>query len=262
MKRVGFALLLILLLTAQTTPAEPELRLLTHNLHSETRFLDPMVAVIRDADADVVALQECTLAAYERFEAEFAEEYPYRYASVAGQRFSSLALLSRYEILEEETLPVEQMRLLRVVLDVAGRPVTVFNAHPANPGLAQYDSEPRHEDLLFLLEQTALESNPVIVMGDFNTQEFSEDYDLVAAQFIDSFRELHPEDLGATFPDYSQPQALVNAWLPRWTPPILRIDYVWHDASFAAQEVYVWPESSGSDHRALFARLRLIDTTQ
>lgn len=241
----------------QPDSAADDLRLLTFNLHAEQTILDPMVAVLDAADADVVALQEVSQVAYDRFEAEFADRYPYRVAGLSGGRWANLAIFSRHQIVTHTVWPVSEMRLIRAVLDVSGAPITVFNAHPTSPGSTNYDFDPRSRQIAFLLEQTRLETNPVILMGDFNTEEWSDDYAALTAEYTDTFRTLHPNRLGATYPDYSQPQAQVYARLPRWTPPVLRIDYIFHDATFETVEARVWPDSGGSDHRPLLAVVRL-----
>jgi vancomycin resistance protein VanJ len=249
---LAFLLLLVLGYIGQAQDA-PELRLLAYNLHNERELLDPMVAVIREADADVVGLAETTIEAFARFEQEFAGDYPYRTANPR----TDVAMLSKYEIVEQQFYPPEKIHLLRTVLDVDGLRVTVFVVHPTSPGNTNYDFDPRGEEIAFLMEQVALETQPVILLGDFNTEEWSQDYDAIAATLIDSYRDLYPDTAGPTYPDYSTPQSRVHARLPRWTPLILRIDYVFHDPAFTTLEAQVWPNSGGSDHRPLFVRLGL-----
>jgi endonuclease/exonuclease/phosphatase family metal-dependent hydrolase len=120
-----------------------------------------------------------------------------------------------------------------------------------------YDSAERSRQIEFLLAQAAEETNPVIMLGDFNTEEWSDDYAALTVDYVDAFRSLHPDALGPTFPDYSTAQSRTNMHFPRWTPPILRIDYVFHDPAITPLEARVWPTSGGSDHRPLFVRLGL-----
>ncbi|MCI0351003.1 MAG: hypothetical protein L0Z53_16375, partial [Acidobacteriales bacterium] len=61
---------------AAAAPDAPRLRVLTYNLHGETSTFEPMIDIIRAADADIVALQELTTPAEQRFAAEFADQYP------------------------------------------------------------------------------------------------------------------------------------------------------------------------------------------
>lgn len=143
------------------------------------------------------------------------------------------------------------------MLDVNGRPVTVFGVHPVSPGNTNYDFAPRSKQIAFLLEQTSQETNPVILMGDFNTEDWSDDYQSLTAKFTDAYKEVNPDSLGATYPDDRLPQARINARLPGWTPPMLRIDYIFHDAAFDTVEAEVWPGPTGSDHRPLLAVLRM-----
>lgn len=253
------ALLVLLVLPLGAQSQEPlELSLLTYNMHSETSILDPMIAIIREAEADIVNLVEVRPETYAHFQAEFSADYAYIVGPPPDQPWRPLMLMSRYEVLEYHYYPTDNMRLLRAVIEVGSQQITVFSAYPDNPtGNGTYDSNVRNHQITYLLEQVAQETGPVIMLGDFNTEEWSDDYEALTVDYIDAFRSLHPEALGATFPDYSTPQSRVNIHLPRWTPLILRIDYVFHDPTITALDARVWPDSGGSDHRPLFVRVSL-----
>ncbi|MCB9457455.1 MAG: endonuclease/exonuclease/phosphatase family protein [Anaerolineaceae bacterium] len=235
--------------------APQDIALLTHNLHAETQVLQPFVEIIRESGADIVALQEVSPEAEALFAAELGDTYPHRAAALAGGRYNGQIILSRYPILEE-TAWYPERRLLRAVIDVNGVPVTVYNAHPASPGNTQMNTAERSADITFLLEQAAAETNPTLLMGDFNSEPWSEDYNRVAAAFGDAFAAVG-EGAGLTYPDYSQPQARVNARLPAFTPLVIRLDYIFYDESFAALAAQVGESSGGSDHRPVGATLRL-----
>lgn len=55
-----------------------QFHILTYNLKSQTENLNSSIAIIRDSDADVVALQELSEEASAIFAETFAENYPYQ----------------------------------------------------------------------------------------------------------------------------------------------------------------------------------------
>jgi endonuclease/exonuclease/phosphatase family metal-dependent hydrolase len=236
---------------------------LTYNLHAEATHLDPLIAVIREAGADVVALQELSPAAAQAFEAQLAELYPHR-ALHPGRDNPILGqgVLSRYPIRDDIYWRMN-LAHQRVTLDVEGAPVALYNAHPPPPltrrpeGLS-YAPDRRSADIAEVLRRAAEETLPTILAGDFNMTDRTGDYAAVAARYADTFREAG-WGLGLTLPDYSQPQAYANQiplpWLP--VPRLVRIDYVFHDQRFAAVASRVWPASGGSDHRPVLAHLFL-----
>ena len=253
-KRAVLALMLLLFVGSVQAQEPESLRLLTYNLHSETRVLDPMIEVIRAADADVVGMVEVMPQTWARFEQEFSEIYPYH----VGEARSGLLLLSKYAIVDQQDYTPDGTRLLKAVIQIADRPFTVFEVYPYNPLSDEgYDAADRSALINFVLEEAAQASSPVVMMGDFNMEEWSDDYDLLAADYVDSYRDLWPEKAGLTFPDYSTPQAKVNLHFPSWSPLLLRLDYVFHDPAFTTREAEVWPTSGGSDHRPLFVTLDL-----
>jgi vancomycin resistance protein VanJ len=254
MHRLKLWLLLLVLLVGGTAHARQdapqELRLLTYNLHAEEEILDPMVKVIQDADADIVALQEVSPEAAERFAADLGERYPYRAENLEHGRYNGQLILSAYPILDQTTWDFPR-RLLRAELDVDGTTVVVYNVHPSTPA---QDMDARSADIAFAVEQATNETAPTLLMGDFNLEEWSDDYDVITAEFTDAWAEVGEGD-GLTYPDYSQPQAQVNARLPTSFKILIRLDYIFHSAAFEAVEAQVWPESGGSDHRPVYAVL-------
>lgn len=64
--------------TVTAAPDAPTIRLFTYNIHAERFLFEPMAAVIRQSDADVVVLQEMTHEAAAYFDAALADLYPYR----------------------------------------------------------------------------------------------------------------------------------------------------------------------------------------
>jgi endonuclease/exonuclease/phosphatase (EEP) superfamily protein YafD len=241
---------------ATPAPGIPQLTLLTYNLASQAQNLEGAIAIIRDANADLVNLQELSQGAAARFSAEFADEYPYQSLHpqaddpIPGQGF-----LSRYPITADDYWRIH-LGHQRVQLDVDGTAITVYNPHPIQPlvynGFAQ-----RAEEITEVLARAENESGPLIIAGDFNMTDQSEDYGRIAARYTDSYREAG-WGLGLTFPADAPGAQAIPGQITGVPWPLLRIDYIFHNAAFQALETHVWPVSGGSDHRPLFARLALI----
>lgn len=245
--------------TVTVPPDARRLTLLTYNLQAEEDLLDPMVAVIRESGADVIALQEMSGKAAARFEAQVADLYPYRALHPVSSPYHGRGVLSRYPLLKDyawpETYPIP-VRLQRVEIDVAGTVVILYNFH-APPSLPIFqgpvDVRPRAKQIADLLALAALDSGPIVLLGDFNTTDMDENYRRITADFADTFREVG-WGMGFTNPDWQHDNPRRGA---SFMPMYQRIDYVFHNQFFTPIEARVWPSSGGSDHRPLYAVLAL-----
>jgi len=240
-------------------PAGQDVTVMTYNLHVERVILDPMLAVIRATDADILALQELSIEAGAAIEADLAARYPYRAIHTLEWAYHGRGLLSKYPILEDRAWPDVQpitMRLQRSVLDVDGQRVVVYNFHsaPQIPIFGQPpDIGPRNQQHAELLTMMQSEMDPVLMLCDCNITDQNIAYRDLTADFDDAFRQAG-QGLGFTNPDTLYPQAQEGLWLSLYQ----RIDFIFYSRfSFTALETQVWPDSGGSDHRPVWARLRL-----
>lgn len=223
------------------------LTLLSYNLKKDNRTPEAAISIIREADADIVALQELNPIFAEVFDSQLSEIYPYR-AFHPHEGYAGQGVLSRYPINEESYWRI-RLGHQRAVINLGSSAITLYNTHPAHPFVREkgfFDSSARTDEINDLLGRVAQESNPVLIAGDFNMTDLTGDYGLVVAHYSDSYREIGM-GLGFTFPDLGQPFLLA------------RLDYVFHSLDFQATEARVWPTSGGSDHRPIFVRLALGD---
>jgi endonuclease/exonuclease/phosphatase family metal-dependent hydrolase len=230
------------------------LQLYTHNLHAEQRLLDGYVQNIHDAKPDIIALQEVSQEAADYLTRSLGE-YPYRALQVSGNPYTGMVILSRYPIVAQQAWPLPR-ELMRVEINVSGKRVVVYDVHPTSPGNTGLNTAPRSRDIAFALADAAQADAPTLLMGDFNMEDGSDDYLKIAKAFTDVYRATN-KDSGVTYPDYSQPQARVNARLPGFTPLLLRLDYIFAGSDFQPVEAKVWPSSGGSDHRPVVGTVRL-----
>jgi len=219
------------------------LTVMTYNTGCGLIEPDDLIAVLRDSEADIIALVEVTADEVPLLNAALAEVYPYRV--LYGYGIPGIGLLSRYPILEHELfdLSTHAFPYLRARLDVEGRPLTVIAAHPP-PGLEGLRAYriPGTPDFP-LLADAAVSDGPTLLIGDLNTSDQSENYQRLAeAGLQDSFREAG-WGLGLTFPASGANM-----------PSLVRIDYIWHTPGFHAVRAWTGPDA-GSDHLPVTAQL-------
>ena len=247
---------------AALPPDAAQLTLLTYNVHAEQTLIAPMTEVIRLADADIVAFQEMSAEASATFDTTLTDLYPYRalYPAPENNPYHGRGLLSRYPITEVYSWPVEYpipVRLMRVVVDVNGTPVVIYNFHapPSKPIYGQpLDFGPRAQQIADVLAMIAKESGALIWMGDFNTSDLDVNYPKIVAALKDAHREAG-WGMGLTNPDWSYPQAREG---PAFIPMYQRPDYIFYNRYFAPLAASISPTSGGSDHRAVLATLALV----
>jgi vancomycin resistance protein VanJ len=239
---------------------------MTYNIHKETRFLDPIVTVIRSAQADVVAFQELSVEAAAYFQEHLREQYPFMALHPDGVGPDGQGVLSRCPLCDDSywihDAPRNAMGQQRVELEVHGRRLVLYNTHPLHPGMGDiwFDTAIRGQEIDRILQRIETESLPVILCGDFNMPDQSDDYRLITRSLRDAFRAAG-QGLGWSWPDLSQPQSLpvsmfgVTVREPLPVPQFMRLDYVFHSAHFQAIHARVWPDAGGSDHRPVLARL-------
>jgi len=227
----------------------PRLRVVTCNAGNGRAQPDLLVQAIAQSGADIVGLVEVSGAQRRALEDGLGVTYPYQLHIGVGT--AGKALLSRYAIASWEALEYNPGRPdLVAQVDVPDHVLRVVVAHPPPPRIqstgvhftdvvaAQYAS---------LLEKLAT-GEPTVLIGDLNITPQHQRYDrLRAAGLIDSFAEAGTGS-GFTF-------ARRVAGIP--TPPMIRIDYVWHSPQLKAAGAWVGPDV-GSDHLPVVADLTWI----
>jgi vancomycin resistance protein VanJ len=234
---------------------------LTYNIHAERRDVSGMIEVIRSAQADVVAVQELSTYAAECLRAALSDLFPHMALYPDLERPTrGQGIFSRYPILEEEywqnTHFANTLGHLRALIDLNGSQVAFYNTHPIHPGMTGsfYNDKTRGAEIDIVLERAQRETAPVVILGDFNMGEWSDDYVRITSRYVDAYRAVG-HGLGLTFPEWSRADSLPGfraRALP--LPPVLRLDFVFV-GKLRPVEAQVWHTAGGSDHYPLFVRL-------
>ncbi len=231
----------------------PALRVLTWNVAGWNLDAADLDRVISAENPDIIALQEVDGGLRGLLIERWGARYPFfelRLPTSPGLEPADLALFSRYPY-TTSPLDCRYWECYRRAVTVAlpDRELTLINVHiEHSPLLAwrgaglpiPYDLSTEREDrtIARLLDDTAGWPAPLLIVGDFNTSERQAGYQQLAARWGDSWRE-GGRGLGLTWPR----QTL--------TPPLLRIDYLWHSEHLIVQRAAIG--SGRSDHRYVLA---------
>ncbi|RFU42355.1 endonuclease/exonuclease/phosphatase family protein, partial [Actinomadura logoneensis] len=233
----------------------PELRVLTANLMFGNGSPDRIVELVRRTGADVLSLQEFPPEAVAKYEnAGLTKLLPYKVTDTRWGAAGS-GLYAKYPLRALPSLPKTQMAMPSAEFTLpGGRRVQITAVHPVPPISAESLGDWKR-DLGELPSGTAgtTAAPPTapspgggvvrVLAGDFN-----------ATLDHATLRRL----LGRGYADAADRagRGLVPTWGLGQSRPPLTIDHVLLDRRCAVRSVRVY-DLPGSDHRALFARLRL-----
>lgn len=232
-----------------------QLKVMTFNVHYSNRNTKNIADLIRTEKPDIIALQEVTEELAAPLLLELAADYPHNLNDNSWG--FPLILLSRYPLVAQRRLPKVQ-RSIQAAVEIPQGDVTIWNVHNfVTVDHVGWESQKR--TLNAIAQEIEADGKPVIVLGDFNTTDQSENYYLIT----DSLTDVH-HAVGRGF-GFTYPETDVLDKIP-WAPwyvqllhlaqPIFRIDYIFVSDHFVPQETHVIPNGFGSDHRPVVATLR------
>ena len=233
---------------------------MTYNVGNGLAEAARLASFLRETAADVVGLQELAANQAERLKSELVEAYPYQVLLPAG--FSGKGLLSRHPVVDHQQLLFYPDRPdLRVVVDVAGLPLSVVIGHPPPPRVnitrSRLSFDPGAVFQLEALAAAALEHPPGVLLGDLNMTPRHPVYtQFSAAGLVDAFA------VAGKGRGWTLPRRLGHAsrfkhrlhGLP--LRPVARVDYIWYTRGLCAEAAWLGADG-GSDHLPVLARLRL-----
>lgn len=208
------------------------LRVMTWNIHHGVGMdghldIERIARTIREVQPDLVALQEvdrgvartqgrdlpAELAALTELTPVFARNIRFQggeYGNATLSRWPVLSSTNRhYRMLREG----EQRGLLKVVVDVGGRPLAFWNTHIDH----RRDDLERRSNVEEIRTFLATANLPVILAGDFNDFPDSPVYRGLSEALIDTWS-VAGNGPGATFPDPVSPRRIDYVWVDRRAP--------------------------------------------
>jgi len=227
----------------KSTPAlDTNLTVLSYNILVANSDLSGVETLIRENNADVVALQEMQPEAFDFLQQALTDIYPH---VVFNESKSGTVLFSRLPIQENSVSP-----LIYAILNVNGQDVIVYPIHLPVPLGGYFSSERRSERLDLILESAANYDMPKVMLGDFNMSDATYDYRRMAQQYTDVYRQTRM-GFGTTFPNWRG----INPEIHGWTS-LIRLDYVFVSPDIIpidSRVIY----SGTSDHFGIIAHLRV-----
>ncbi|HEU5417008.1 MAG TPA: endonuclease/exonuclease/phosphatase family protein [Streptosporangiaceae bacterium] len=224
----------------------PLLRLLTANLHQGDAAGPGLVALARRLRADVLLVQELTDDGEARLrDAGLSGLLPHELSDIYGYRYRGSAIYARYPL--DPGLPMgpsyASQPSARLTLP-SGQQVQLVCVHPHPPYPPWFAAAvPRWRGELAALPAPG--TTPVILAGDFNaTADHAQFRTLLRLGYRDAASQVG--------------RGLTPTWGPRLgrRPDFLAFDHVLTDPRCAVLRISVHALAR-SDHRALFAELRL-----
>ena len=229
--------------------------LMTSNVMVARGHPEEVIASIRKADADIVAIQELTTIIANALQQELSAEYPYQILEACDNCVIGLGLLSKYPLspvdlkFSESWLGNPQV----VEIDFNGDSLMVINFHATPPGRSLKDPyhsittrEDQVREMVAFIEGQDI---PVIALGDLNATDQNMAYKMMTASMGDAWRE-RGFGLGNTY------QNLWGFSHPKW---FVRIDYIFYTLELETIAARVGPWDGYSDHRPVVAELALGD---
>ena len=192
-----------------------------------------------------------------------AADYPYQINT------PPVGILSKYPIVSSEILHLAGHRETqqRAIIKFNEQEVVIYNMQATGPWIKIYNIlrfltipvykyGPRSPEIQDLLQRVEREILPVIVAGDFNMTDDTQDYDRVQKVMQDSFQK-SGLGLGFTWPHGWELKFLVKSSKWRLNYPVFRIDYIWYSKHWGAKSSSVL-SATESDRLPVAAELILL----
>jgi endonuclease/exonuclease/phosphatase (EEP) superfamily protein YafD len=238
------------------------LTVMTFNMLGYTQQPERVVGTIRDAGADVVAIQELNISTATRIRCDLGDRYPYQmldpYEGDRGMGIISSYPLGRIDM----TLPGDWIGVPQALsLNLRGTSVILLHFHTRSTDIGSKNRmatvRERERQAHTLADFAAAHAEPLIALGDFNATDQSVAYTTMTRVLTDSWREAGWGP-GHTFPGADSPGSsrhrVAGILVPKW---LIRIDYVFHSPHWQALGAWIGPWNEVSDHRPVLARLAI-----
>ena len=230
------------------------LRVMTFNVNFNNRDARGVAELIAAEQPDIIAFQEMSEELSAALRPKIEADYPYYL--VDNSWGLQMAIAARYTL---ETLPrhPNAIRAQHGLVKTPAGDIVIWNVHPNPAVTGGWDSQ--RQLLALVAEDVAVEERPLIVLGDFNTTDQTENYQLIANHLTDA-QWAAGQGFGFTFPDLSKAITPEQPWpicALLNTPPLVRIDHILVSRHFTPRAARVVPYSYSSDHLPVVAELHI-----
>ncbi len=234
---LAWVMLPLLISTPTFTGSDTVLTVVNLNMRYGHADADAVVALVRDREVDVLALEELTPDAVEALGAAgLLAVMPYALVE-PREGFTGAGLYSRRPFVETQVLDGMTSVAVAATIESQGGELTVVAAHPMAPGLLDHSAWSSDFDIL--AEFANENRGPLLIAGDFNaTLEHSGVQELERHGLVDAADQARAPFV-PTFPVVGP------------LPPLVVIDHVMvRYTVLVAREVHA-VTVPGTDHRAL-----------
>lgn len=240
--------------------SQPSLKIFSLNCSwHKTQSLN-LVNLVQQQQPDIIFLQEIVKRHTERAFVKLKAAYPYQVGT------PPVAILSKYPILFSESLHLagHKETQQRAIIRINQQDVVVYNIQTISPWIRPhkvlpfltipvYNYSERSAEIQDLVQRLQKETTPVIVAGDFNMTDQSQDYSYLKTVLQDSFQ-VSGRGFGFTWPHGWELSFLVKNSPWKLNYPIFRIDYIWYSKNWGSRTTKVLP-TTGSDHLSVQTEL-------
>ncbi len=242
-------------ITPSVASRSSEFRVMTFNINGGNDRPDRVIAAIRQAQPDIVALQELNPDIAAALERDLKNEYPHQ-ALDPRWGVTGMGVISRFPLRRTDAqMPgdywVGDPQIVKI--DTPGETITLVNVH-ALPPVGPRDrmtwsvgERERQAQAIAALAQNR--RTPLVVVGDMNATPFHRAYRILESELIDAWQN-HGNGAGFTWP--AGERRLMGIPIPAW---LVRIDYVFISNDLTCTGASVGPWDGVSDHRPVMATI-------
>lgn len=218
-----------------------------------------LALAVRSMAPDIVAFVELNRKQAAHLAEALSDQWPHQFTFEDG--YEGRGIFSQLPLLRQEMLAITSDRPDGLVeVAIGDRVLTVLVAHPRPSrirGRSIEMSYSSHRQVLRLAD-LAMEASPAVLLGDFNVVPTSGVYQRLRMRgLVDAFAE------SGQGPERTFPVRFSNALRPLMgravrlkTPPLVRLDYVWHTPDIRSVATWVG-DDTGSDHLPVLSRLAI-----
>lgn len=239
---------------AEAPAGAPHLTVFGANLFKKSPSAAAHVAMIREHRPDVVCLQELTPALAAELVEGLEARYPHRVWSPRPGAYG-FGVLSRFPIepVDEWSEPGVEPWCQRVRCTLpGGQTVDLYNVHLVPPTAkstlergARWGFRTREAQVEKIQAEIAAAGLPALVIGDHNFADSHDAYRIATRSLEDSWIAAG-HGRGWSWPRRAFPVPEVP-----WNPPMLRLDYCFHNDALHPLDARLLTARTGSDHSPL-----------